>query len=109
MLTGTQQTQTFALKSILKQWEVYLTKKMVLGKLKTSPQFKTACLNHMKSLFNIDNSFDSLKGRECYNSIVGALSGAGVVDSSFLKEIYTKKQSELLASRGQTISDIHIV
>ena len=104
-----QDTQLFALKSIMKQWELKLRTGMVSSSLKTSPQFKKAVLGHLKSLFKVDDTFDGLKGKECYNGIVGALTHAGVWNTSFIKEIYTKKQSEFLAKRGQRIDDIHIV
>ena len=109
MLTGTHQTQLFALKSIMKQWELKLRTGMVSSSLKTSPQFKSAALGHLKSLFQVDDTFDALKGKDCFNSIVGALTNAKVWDSSFIREIYTQKQADLLASRGQRIDDIHIV
>jgi hypothetical protein len=108
MLTGNQ-TQIFALKSILKQWEMKIVKKMQVAQLKTHKQFKAAALGHMKSLFNIDDSFDKLNSRELYNSIVGALTEAKVIENSFLKEAYTKKESLKLQRLGQTIDDIHIV
>jgi len=108
MITGTQ-TQVFALKSILKQWEMKIVKKLQVGALKTHKQFKVAALGHMKSLFNVDNSFDALNSRELYNSIVGALTQAKVIENSFLKEAYTKKESLKLQRLGQTIDDIHIV
>jgi len=109
MITGTENTQLFALKSILKQWEVKLTLKMQLGALKTAPQFKKACMGHMNSLFQLDDSFNELKGRECYNNIVGALVHAGVMDSKFVKEVYTKKEVAVLNRKGMTLTNISII
>jgi hypothetical protein len=108
MITG-QNTQIFAISSILKQWEVKLTKKMQMGSIKTHKEFKRVLLGHMKALFQVDDSFDKLNGRECYNSIVGALTGAGVVSTNLVKEVYTEKEAKFLASRGQRIDDIHIL
>jgi hypothetical protein len=109
MISGTANTTLFALSSVLKQWEMKIAKKMRMGALSTHKQFKQVALGHMGNLFQIDDTFEKLNGRELYNSIVGALTGAGVFNTSFVKEVYTKKESEKLARRGQDISDIHII
>jgi hypothetical protein len=108
-ITGTRNTTMFALSSIIKQWEMKLAKKMQMGALKTNPQFKKAVLGHMGNLFQMDDSFEKLNGRNLYNSVVNALTSTGVITEGFVKEIYTKKESEILVKRGQRIDDIHIV
>ena len=106
MITG-RNTQLFAIASIMKSWEMKLAKKMQMGKLKTHKQHKQALLEHMKSLFKIDDSFDNLKSRECYNSIVGALTKAGVPTSC--KEVYTTKEVTFIESRGISCEGVHII
>ena len=106
MITG-QNTQLFAIASILKQWEVKLTKNMQLGRIKTHKEFKRVLLGHMKALFQVDDSFDKLKSRECYNSIVGALTQAGVPTSC--KEVYTAKEVAFIESRGISCEGVHVI
>ena len=106
MLQG-QQTQLFAMASILKSWEMKIAKKLQMGRLKTHEQHKNALLGHMRSLFSIDDSFDKLKSRECYNSIVGALTQAGVPTSC--KEVYTAKEVAFIESRGISCEGVHVI
>jgi len=100
-------TQKFAMASIIKSWEVFVRTGMTMGSLKSHKEHKNALMNHLRPY--MDDSFDKLEGRECFNSFVGALTQNGLVTDSLVKEIYTPDEADYLENcLGQDISDIHI-
>ena len=102
------ETQKYAIASIIKSWEVFLLRGICMNEsLTNSRQHKNALMNHLAPY--MDDSFDKLKGRECYNSFVGALTDAGLVSSNLVKEIYTQEEVDYMESRGVNVDDLHIL
>ncbi len=101
------ETQKFAIASIMKQWETFIKSGMVLGSLTSHAQHKKALMNHLGPY--MDSSFDKLKGRDAYNSFVGALQHAQLITKELAKEIYTPDEVLTLIQMGQSVDDIHVV
>jgi len=102
-----QETQKFAIASIMKQWETLLKSGLVLGSLKTNAQCKKALMNHIGPY--VDKTFNKLTGRDAYNSFVGALTINGLVTEELVKEIYSQEEVEYMEDRGMNTDGIHIV
>lgn len=101
-------TQKFAIASIIKSWEVFLLRGFPMNTaLKDSQSHKKALMNHLGPY--MDDSFNDLKGRECYNSFVGALTNAGLVSSDLVKEIYTELEADYIEEQGVSLDDLHII
>ena len=100
-------TQKFAVASIIKQWELFTKSGIIAGHLKSHNDHKKALMNHLAPY--MDSTFDKLKGREAYNSFVGALQNAGLVTTELVREIYTPDEAIHLEDMGQDVSDIHII
>ncbi len=101
-------TQKFAIASIIKSWEVFLLKGICMNdSLTNSSQYKKALISHLGPY--MDDSFNKLEGRECYNSFVGALTGVGLVSSDLVKEIYTQEEVDYIEGQGVSVDDLHII
>ena len=101
------ETQKFAIASIIKQWETFIKSGMVLGSLTSHAQHKKALMNHLGPY--MDSSFDKLRGRDAYNSFVGALQHAQLITKELAREIYTPEEAMHLEDMGQDVDDIHVV
>jgi hypothetical protein len=101
------ETQKFAVASIIKQWELFTKTGIIAGHLTSHAQHKKALMNHLSPY--MDSTFDKLKGREAYNSFVGALQNAELVTKELVREIYTPEEAMHLEDMGQSVDDIHVV
>ena len=55
-------------------------------------------MNHLGPY--MDSSFDKLRGRDAYNSFVGALQNAQLITKELVREIYTPEEAMCLEDMG---------
>ncbi len=84
MITG-QDTQVFAINSLLTQWSLKLHKGV---EMRPGVNYGESILNHMKSMFKEVQGFDDIdpKSKEMYNSIIYTLEDVGMISKGRYKE-----------------------